>query len=232
MIDKEKAAKQLRWVAFHIPDSVCDDTSEGRMLKCIKMYSIDAAEVLEMSCPHFEEGFKEELTFIKTDWIREQLKIAISHIPDYFYRIPASSTGKYHPSYTLGNQGLYRHVKAATKIAKDLVELEMFELNQEEKDAVISAIILHDCCKSGREYSAYTKHSHPLLAAKLIEEVCSKEFADIVCPLVVSHMGQWTTSKYESVVLPKPETKLQKLVHLCDYLASRKYLEVNFNEEN
>jgi hypothetical protein len=41
-------------------------------------------------------------------------------------------------------------------------------------------------------------------------------------------MGQWNTDKRSSVVLPKPKTVIEKLVHLADYLASRKSLEFNF----
>lgn len=43
-------------------------------------------------------------------------------------------------------------------------------------------------------------------------------------------VGQWNTVRYSKVVLPTPKTKYQKFVHLCDYLASRKFLEVNFNK--
>ena len=42
-------------------------------------------------------------------------------------------------------------------------------------------------------------------------------------------MGEWNESKRSSVVLPKPETDIQKFVHMCDYLASRKDIEVLFD---
>ena len=46
---------------------------------------------------------------------------------------------------------------------------------------------------------------------------------------VASHMGKWTTSKYSDIVLPRPKTDIQKCVHLCDYLASRKHLIFDFD---
>lgn len=42
--------------------------------------------------------------------------------------------------------------------------------------------------------------------------------------------GQWNTARYSKVELPKPKNKYQKFVHLCDYLASRKFLEMNFDK--
>ena len=166
---------------------------------------------------------------IKNTNIKEQLFLAFEHVYSYFYKVAASSTGKYHPTYALGEGGLLRHTIAATKIACDIVNLEMFELTDDEKDYIICALLLHDTCKHGIPETKYTVHDHPLQAAELVMTFCSKEFANNVAPLIASHMGQWTTSKYDKTVLPKPETKMQKIVHLCDYLASRKYLEVIFN---
>ena len=49
---------------------------------------------------------------------------------------------------------------------------------------------------------------------------------------IASHMGQWNTNSYSDVVLPKPKTKYQIFVHMCDYLASRKFINVEFDENN
>lgn len=199
--------------------------------------------------------FETELSYIKTDWIRDLTKIVINHIPDYFFEIPASSTGKYHPAYTLSKAGLAKHVKAACKIAKDVLSLDSINAfvdsdNEYMKDFMLSAILLHDACKNGYpEQSKYTKHEHPILAADLIrdslESYLSKaeldgdddrydnirQYIDIVCDLVSSHMGEWNTSKYSDVILPKPESYEEVLVHLFDYLASRKYINVDIFAE-
>ena len=40
---------------------------------------------------------------------------------------------------------------------------------------------------------------------------------------------QWNKDNYTNKeILPKPVTKLQRFVHMCDYLASRKFLDVQF----
>lgn len=167
---------------------------------------------------------------IKSKDIKLQLFLAFTNIPEYFYKIPASSTGKYHPAYATGEGGLLRHTIAAARIACDLVDLEMYGLTDDEKDYVICALLLHDTFKSGVTHSKYTLHNHPMLSAQHVRSVCSREFANNVCPLIESHMGQWNTCKWDKTVLPKPETKLQQIVHLCDYLASRKYLTFEFSK--
>ena len=68
----------------------------------------------------------QEIDFIKDDKIRNFAKVAVSSLPDYFFEVAASSTGKYHPSYALGEGGLLRHTKAAVRIANDLLSLEMY----------------------------------------------------------------------------------------------------------
>ena len=40
-------------------------------------------------------------------------KQIINNLPDYFWHVPASSSGKYHPEYALGNGGLARHSLSA-----------------------------------------------------------------------------------------------------------------------
>ena len=167
---------------------------------------------------------------IKSKDIKQQLFLAFTKVPEYFYKIPASSTGKYHPAYATGEGGLLRHTIAAARIACDLVDLEMYGLTDDEKDYIICALLLHDTFKSGVTHSKYTLHNHPMLAAQHVRANCSREFANNVCPLIESHMGQWNTSKWDKTVLPKPETKLQQIVHLCDYLASRKYLTFEFSK--
>lgn len=167
---------------------------------------------------------------IKSKDIKQQLFLAFTKVPEYFYQIPASSTGKYHPAYATGEGGLLRHTIAAARIACDLVDLEMYGLTDDEKDYIICALLLHDTFKSGVTHSKYTLHNHPMLSAQNVRDNCSREFANNVCPLIESHMGQWNTSKWDKTVLPKPETKLQQIVHLCDYLASRKYLTFEFSK--
>ena len=54
------------------------------------------------------------------------------------------------------------------------------------------------------------------------------EEVEFISSLIASHMGPWNTNPYSDIILPKPKNKYQKFVHMCDYLASRRYLDVKF----
>ena len=45
-------------------------------------------------------------------------------------------------------------------------------------------------------------------------------------------MGQWNKNNYSDINLPKPSNKYEFFVHMCDYLSSKKYLDVKFDENS
>ncbi len=187
-----------------------------------------------------QDVFKKEINYIKSASKRKDLRTLINLLPDYFFEIPASSTGKYHPSFALGNGGLVRHTKVAVRIAHELLENNTIgiKFTQDDKDLIIMALTLHDGLKSGEEHSKYTKFDHPLLISKFIMQNKSKLSLDIddirkLCSMIESHMGEWTTDPYtKKEVLPKPRTAEQRFVHMCDFLASRKFLDVKFKKND
>ena len=186
------------------------------------------------------EVFKKEISYIKDANKRKDLKTLISSLPNYFFEIPASSTGKYHPEFALGEGGLVRHTKVAVRIAHELLENNTvgIKFTETDKDLIIMALTLHDGLKSGLEHSKYTKFDHPLLISKHIMEQKNKLSLDIddirkLCSMIESHMGEWTFDTYhKKEVLPKPRTAEQRFVHMCDFLASRKFLDVKFDKNN
>ena len=54
--------------------------------------------------------------------------------------------------------------------------------------------------------------------------------AQFIASAVISHMGQWNTSWKMSGMLPLPETPAQKVLHLTDYLASRKDINMSLDD--
>lgn len=158
----------------------------------------------------------------------------LNKLPDYFYTCAASSTGKYHPSYALGEGGLVRHTKAAVRIAHELFTLEMFRSLMPKHDIILSALLLHDGLKHGLNGSKYTVADHPVIMSKfIIENYPDNAIASEVASLILTHMGQWNSDyKTKKEIMPKPTSAIGKFVHLADYLASRKMLEVNFNVSN
>ena len=68
------------------------------------------------------DTFRTEIRYIRNARLADNIKKMIELLPDYFFEIPASSTGKYHPSFALGEGGLVRHTKAAVRIGHELLE--------------------------------------------------------------------------------------------------------------
>ena len=185
--------------------------------------------------------FQREINYIRSERYRENMKKLVSYLPDYFFEIPASSTGKYHPSYALGEGGLVRHTKAAVRIAYELLNDESigYQFQKEEKDMILMALILHDGLKNGDPKEKYTRFDHPLLVCQMIEShkedlTLTENEIKAITNMISSHMGPWNQDYNGVEVLPVPSNKYQRFVHMCDFLASRKFLEVPFvkNEIN
>ena len=176
--------------------------------------------------------FTKEISYIKDESKRRDIEVLINLLPDYFFTISASSSGKYHPKFANTNNGLVKHVKVAVRIAYDLFET-VNNFSDNDKDLIIMALIMHDGLKKGIVEEEGTRHDHPLLVSKLIMENASNLEMSIddvrkMCMLIESHMGKWNTSKYSDIELPVPTSEIQRFVHRCDYLASRNYLNVRF----
>ena len=67
------------------------------------------------------EIFYDEINYLKNNDLKDVLLKLIDLLPDYFFKEAASSTGKYHPKYALGEGGLLRHTKAAVRIGYELL---------------------------------------------------------------------------------------------------------------
>ena len=180
--------------------------------------------------------FKDEINYIKDENNKKDLITLISLLPNYFFKVPASSTGKYHPLFALGDGGLYRHTKVVAKIAMELLEVED-RFSDNDKDLIVMASVMHDGFKYGLELGDYTRFDHPLICSKVIMENHKKLKLDInnlrkLCMMIESHMGKFNKDYHSNIELPLPRNELERFLHRCDYLASRKFLGVCFKEYN
>lgn len=171
--------------------------------------------------------FEYELNLIKNEETRKITEELLKGVPEYFWMVPASSSGKYHPKYALGEGGLVRHTKAAVRFAEHLFRI--YDFDENEQGYIVAALLLHDSFKQGEE-EGHTVHEHPVLAAEYVRKNAPKGYSRQVAPLIESHMGQWNKSEKSDVVLKKPRGKKRWFVHLCDYLASRRGVEVELDE--
>lgn len=181
----------------------------------------------------------------KNEDIKNMIEAVVKVTPSIFFVSPTSSTGKYHPKEVNGLSGVFKHSVAVLLNAKDLLDndtllkfLGIDSLTTLEREVILAASLLHDNAKYGVdevELSAekiWTKGDHPILVRKLVENADFDKNEDLVegvLSLIDTHMGQWNTYKDEelnSKELPKPETPEQLLVHLADYMTSKKSLDV------
>ena len=204
------------------------------------------------------ELFDKELKLIKNEHMRNIVANTLDASPECIQTIPASSSGRYHPSASLGEGGLVRHVQSTVGIAKSLIETNVFrgmcfynkynshdaEMLDIYKDCAYASLILHDCCKPDDTPKHGTRFDHPLLAASLFKEVTSKyikendinmDYMKTVVPIVYKaiacHMGQFSTAPYaKGIKLPEPSNGFETFVHMCDLLSSKRYIDFNFDK--
>ena len=194
-------------------------------------FTISSHTAIHYTAPLIEE--------VKNERLRRSCVEMLKLLPDYFYKVEASSSGKYHPAFALGEGGLVRHTKVAAQMANEIISTESVGnvFTSDEKDLIIISLLLHDGLKKGLVEERYTRFDHPILMGDyVLENIDKTEFtnaeAKMVSDNIKSHMGEWNTNQYSTVILPKPKNKYQKMVHMCDLLASRKFIDVHFENNN
>lgn len=176
------------------------------------------------------KSFYDMIDTIENEKWREGCQKLARKLPNYFWVVSASSSGKYHPQCDLGTGGLVRHSVMVAVAAKDLIRSEVFvEDNNINLDMAVIAGLFHDCLKQGMDCQGHTVFDHPILAADFLAEelkdYIEEPYLSVICGAVRTHMGKWTTQDTApGIILEKPSTSFQKLVHTADYVAARKYI--------
>ena len=186
-----------------------------------------------------KEIFNEIIDTIENEDLKEfMVNKCMPTIPDWFWEAPAASSGRFHPKTSLGEGGLARHTVALCRILNYMFEIESIYNNYKsrERDLMRIAGLMHDTRKSGSQedydQNKQTKFNHPLLAAEVVKNLdgIDNSEKELLCGIIASHMGQFNTSKkYPDIVLPKPKNKYETMVHIADYLSSRKDIEVQID---
>ena len=154
----------------------------------------------------------------------------IANADDYFFVVPASSSGKYHPPFDLGDGGLVRHTRLVAYMAKSLAESYCF--SDYDTDCLIVAALAHDIKKQGNGDTGHTVWDHPILAMHYVQEIYGKtnfkvpaDTIEKISNAVSSHMGKWGNEPRfckGNTPLPMPVTEFDKALQAADYVASRK----------
>ena len=183
--------------------------------------------------------FESILNQFETKEMLEYCKDMIEKIPSYIFEIPSSTSFKYHNKTQCQPHGQILHILMFGEIMNYILGLEYIQekyKDSKQRDCLRCTPIFHDAIKCGLTESRYTVHEHPLLASDWIKNTRVEHDIDdktkqYIARLCESHSGQWVSTKRSKVVLPKPETDDQFLVHLCDYLSSRSNLDMTYNKE-
>ena len=76
------------------------------------------------------------------------------------------------------------------------------------------------------------KQADTIMLFQLLRDMFSDEEIKFLSDAISTHMGPWITDYNGNEVLPYPKTKYQNFVHMCDFLASKKFLNIEFDENN
>lgn len=174
---------------------------------------------------------------IENEDLKELCIAIVDDFPEYIWHVPGSSSGKWHPSTDLGEGGLMRHQIAVARFCNFKLDLEQNQkkFDSRQRDCLRIACLCHDGRKSGEDDCGHTIFEHPRLMFAAVKEMERKfpiliDEIDTIANCIDTHMGSWNTNKKSELTLPKPETLMQEFVHECDYLASRKDVEMQFDD--
>ena len=171
--------------------------------------------------------FEREINLIQNEDYRMFIKSYLEeYVPDYFWEIGASSSGRYHPKFSQGVGGLVRHTKAVVMFAEELLRMSSYMyMSEEHKDYVIMACIVHDTCKYGEIYFDKELYKdHAVNASVMVNNAWFDYFgvdaSEFFLSAIRCHMGQW--SEREN----RPFTNIDRCVHMADYMASRNFIDI------
>ena len=177
-----------------------------------------------------------ELGFIIDPDIRGLVKKILDNIPDYFWdpNMGSSSSGKYHQQL-VGDEkpeSLVIHTRRVFFVLMCFLRNPIFEksIPEKDRDLMKGAALLHDSCKRGLDLTNidHTVFNHPELVLELgktvlTEEEFNSEYFQKMCKFIAKHSGPWNSDKRKQFAdLEVPETVQELIVHLSDYIASRR----------
>jgi len=174
----------------------------------------------------------EELCLIRDRAVREFTEHCLAEAPEYFWTVPSSSSGKYHPEQSNGEGGLVRHTRAVVYFAIKLCDV--FSATRLETDCVIAASILHDVLKYGLPKQDHTTKNHDYEGAVWVREHgiaqgLDKRLLDLITGSIAWHMGRWTDLTGRDVERKFPEEYgyIHLVVHLADVIAAQKNVRLS-----
>ena len=99
--------------------------------------------------------FEKHINMIENPSIKEFTKFALSHSPNYFWTMPATTSGRRHGD----KESLIDHVQECLQLAECVIDQFKNHWTQRQNDQLLSALILHDVwrCNNEGEELRYTE---------------------------------------------------------------------------
>ena len=171
--------------------------------------------------------FKSELMKIRDDEIRNATEVLLKDGHDSFLQWPASSSGKYHPPDEIGPMGMVIHVKRCVRVAPDIAR--MYSLDNLGQNILISACLVHDLYKQGRDGKAgHTTKDHMLTIHEIINmtfkdlNIDEKDrFKSILANACLFHEGVWTPQEAYELDVAGPGVHAMAM-HVVDMMTTRR----------
>ncbi|MBA7594874.1 hypothetical protein ES703_01830 [subsurface metagenome] len=165
----------------------------------------------------------EELAQIQDPSIRLFVTKALERVPSYFWHVPASASGRFHPLDTLGEGGLVLHTRRAVYLATEIAKV--FKIDGAKLDVLRAAAILHDSFKNGLVDEDRTEADHPLIVRHQLKDLASETpYFDEIMNAIECHQGLWGPQP-----LRMPKKPLEWSLHIADFIASRTAVYLYFS---
>ena len=183
------------------------------------------SDAMDMVMPDLEQ----EVASIQDEGVQRFVRDMLTTAPPYFWTVPASMTGKYHPADDLGLGGLVRHVQKAVELGRKLAEVFMIE---KHTDIIVAALVLHDCFKYGENNTkeGYSNHGYRMyyhirqaleqgkLPYVTEDETLSAKVRAIGFA-IMRHSGRWHGTREG-----KAENTIDWAVHIADVMSAHKLM--------
>ena len=176
---------------------------------------------------------EKEINSIEHDYLWNAVESYVRNYEDIIKRLPATTSGKYHPPEERGPGGHLLHIRRMCKIILGGLD-KHFGLTQRERDLLITGVIFHDASiiitSIEDEHGKYHKDEekfnnwHADLSWSMVEEHFKlfKDSDDILLlkSMIESHMGWWPKHGR------RPTRKLEILLSALDYIDTRTYVHI------
>ncbi|MBD3286425.1 HD domain-containing protein [candidate division WOR-3 bacterium] len=165
----------------------------------------------------------EEIAAIEDSSIKEFVSKALGKVPDYFWHVPASASGRFHPLDTLDDGGLVLHTKRVVYLATEIAKV--FKIEGVRLDVLRAASILHDSFKNGIADEGHTEEDHPLIVRYQLKDFSADTtHFDEIMEAIECHQGLWGPQP-----LRMPKKPVEWALHIADFVASRSAFYLYFS---